>query len=605
MNTSEIISSESQVDTPVSAPDSIVPGAIWYDLRSDGTIIKIESVQGETVETMHKWGDKWSYYGTTSVSKLLGKDYVFLGLTEEEAEVAINEFKRKLEDGSFNNEIASLSGKENEESLSLVRQQDRLLLMEQKVNRMAAKASAIQAQMKVAMTVKKREMDVMLRGANSEIQKMYKLVDKISKIIRTIELYSGINEDLVTVKEGDKAPNETPFIIRQSVIFMDEEVGQWRDGGFDYSNVEDFDKWLCDPKNLNRVCPEPKSMVVFRPRRHEKEYDQTFFGDFRNVWNKQTYFLIRNGDNLYRIFTQNLQLDEKVFQSISDIEKLEKDLQDSSRYTKEEAEKVKDLFTRQAMFIQGLIDRTGILQPVPEGVNIFQPDTYQGWLRLVYDFDGLLPDGRLSWKEWKQSVNAELHEGSRVIVANQWLSSDVKGLGMDADIRVMNDRTMRYYNNTWNVPSPPYEGGLFVVEKGFGNWDFSFKYSPGGNYYDWNGSKERKNRVSFGFDTDDNILCYDSVSLEDAEFYLNDRANRRHYLSMLPVLEKLRSERLQEIEQEKDFVKLIAGRNKVEENRVWNLVQWWKTKNKWKRPIRKDDELALRMIENKLQSKSK
>jgi len=30
------------------------------------------------------------------------------------------------------------------------------------------------------------------------------------------------------------------------------------------------------------------------------------------------------------------------------------------------------------------------------------------------------------------------------------------------------------------------------------------------------------------------------------------------------------------------------------------LVDWWKYKNKWKRPIDKDDAKALRMIERKL-----
>jgi len=36
---------------------------------------------------------------------------------------------------------------------------------------------------------------------------------------------------------------------------------------------------------------------------------------------------------------------------------------------------------------------------------------------------------------------------------------------------------------------------------------------------------------------------------------------------------------------------------------VWEAVIWWKTKNKWKRALDKDNEKALRMIVNRLKNK--
>lgn len=34
------------------------------------------------------------------------------------------------------------------------------------------------------------------------------------------------------------------------------------------------------------------------------------------------------------------------------------------------------------------------------------------------------------------------------------------------------------------------------------------------------------------------------------------------------------------------------------------LIDWWKYKNKWKRPISKNDELAMKMIEKRLFAKT-
>lgn len=71
---------------------------------------------------------------------------------------------------------------------------------------------------------------------------------------------------------------------------------------------------------------------------------------------------------------------------------------------------------------------------------------------------------------------------------------------------------------------------------------------------------------------------------------------------MLPLLETIREARLKEIEWEESFVKLLEGRTRKPEMDIWDAVEWWKLKNKWKRPISQDDEKAIRMIEKRLNS---
>ncbi len=102
------------------------------------------------------------------------------------------------------------------------------------------------------------------------------------------------------------------------------------------------------------------------------------------------------------------------------------------------------------------------------------------------------------------------------------------------------------------------------------------------------------------------MLNYDAMSFEDIDFYLNSRLNRRHYLSMMPLLHQIKKQRLEELKWESSFVQMMVGQvsKKISgidvEANVWECINWWKLKNKWKRPIRKDDAKALRMIEKKV-----
>jgi len=64
---------------------------------------------------------------------------------------------------------------------------------------------------------------------------------------------------------------------------------------------------------------------------------------------------------------------------------------------------------------------------------------------------------------------------------------------------------------------------------------------------------------------------------------------------------------LGELKWEKEFVRmtveeLFRENIIVNEEKVWEAVNWWKNKVIWKRPITKDDAKALRMIKSKLKN---
>ena len=167
----------------------------------------------------------------------------------------------------------------------------------------------------------------------------------------------------------------------------------------------------------------------------------------------------------------------------------------------------------------------------------------------------------------------------------------------------MRRRTNWRYGEWVNCPGT----GLYTAVPGAdGKTDpdhLRFFYTPGDTIWRGWGEEDgpRKKRIGFHFDTTE-VLNYDQLELDDLEFYINSRTERQHYLEMMPLLFKLRRERKEELEHEKHFVKLVAQRKNVSEDKVWKAVSWWKFKNKWKRPIAEDDAKALRMIERRLKS---
>lgn len=47
---------------------------------------------------------------------------------------------------------------------------------------------------------------------------------------------------------------------------------------------------------------------------------------------------------------------------------------------------------------------------------------------------------------------------------------------------------------------------------------------------------------------------------------------------------------------DEELVKLLAHELKCKEDVVWQGIQWWKLKNRWKRPVSQDDAKAYRMV---------
>jgi hypothetical protein len=465
--------------------------------------------------------------------------------------------------------------------------------------------------------------------------KFKKQVGRIEKAIYSIELFLGVNEEVIQIQKGEVVDYSTPIYLRQKLLFMDEEVAIVEDNGLDFSNINLFDEWLLKDSNYKKIAPEEKCIVALRVRRTSKDYGDRFLNATLDEENRKTYFLIRNGGCLYRVYATTVVRD-RLFPLREELQKLFDEFKNT--HWERDKEKIEDrVFTykKNILVLQGLIERTDIFKPLPFlDFNLFQPQTYGEFIQFVYDDEMLLPSGRLPFLKWRKEINEHIKRGSRVLLINELMWSR----------KEFRNRYLIYYNE-YNVPSQPktgiyevdskkegrvayereividgddmFEGAYKVDENGkkivkeeWQDEKFFIRYNPKDtiiNYWDrWDDGHERKNNISFFIDKDDDfVLNYDMIDLSDVEFYLESRVDRHDYLVLIPTLKEIRKKRLEELDWERKFVEALRDRMEVEdkeglERKIWECVEWWKNKVIWKRPISKDDSKAWRMIEAKV-----
>ncbi len=433
----------------------------------------------------------------------------------------------------------------------------------------------------------------------------------IQKALSMLQLYMGDEHCVQQLSEGANAPADVPFTIHQQLLFMDEECGIITDGGIDIDRIDEFDRWLLQDGHLDIILPEAKGIVALKPRRYHKEYGNAFHDAAMARWNRHTFFLIRNGQNVYRIDSDHIEITERLFPLRSEMQELydlasRAEREHEKQQSAQRIQSANERYHRIILFIQGLIDHTEVLHPVPQGVNLFNPETYAGWINLVYDDEAALTDGRLPYQDWLGQINAGIGRGSRIV----FCQPDMRTIGWNKGdlVYYANRHFLRFYYNDYAVPDLP-PSGVYTLDTVTYNGidELAFKYNPGDTVFTSTYSGERRNRLSFRLQPGDTYLHYDRISLDDIEYYLYSRIERKHYLHVLPVLLQVRKCLRAEQQQEDAFRLMLLGQLQQQgvtgpdaEHRITEAIDWWKYKNIWKRPISNDDAKALRMIRQRV-----
>lgn len=515
----------------------------------------------------------------------------------------------------------------------------------------ATPATAVRAQMaelraeatrkQVSLKAAQKELERVLKV---EMEKAYQILDPLQEMVKrleegiwTVNLYLGREEEIVCLADGEPAPADTPIALRQLVLGMDEETAiAAEDGGIDARNIDEFDDWLmADPAHLTQVLPETKGVVVLQPRLQGKQYDEPWEQMQMDVANKQSYWLIRNGEKVYRM-TTDFHVGRRLIPNPDEFADLFWDKRynwDTREYDKVRLEpgsdewlKAEDKadarqrhYMRVALILQGLIDRTTVFHPLPaESVNMLQSESFlAGYVRMIADDDESrqLLTSRTPYYEWLRGLNAQLRPGMRII--GSFHGREFWGT-REYDEGRLYPRTA----------SKPQDGVIYTIERRNSDGSMTFLYkrtdkvwkempAPGRPGYVRNQDVEPAKRASCTiYDGDRFIIPIDLVSIPELEAYLTARTERHAYADSFPLMKSAIAALQAEAEEEKDFRTLLAGeliRTDADLSqdeayaKVDELVRWWKFANRWHRPlVGKDVEAkAVRMIRAEYISRKK
>ena len=195
-------------------------------------------------------------------------------------------------------------------------------------------------------------------------------------------------------------------------------------------------------QNVNKVksLNANKDVVALRVCRKDKKYHENpFINAQMNLPNHNTYILIRNGHEVYRIwgdititrlFPKSTELQELKDRWDEIVSKDEAAgggsivLAGDERIWGDDIEKAKDKiednifrYKQQFILLQGLLDRTEILHPIPEPIKLLSDETIKkGLVKFIYDDEKQIASGRKSFREYFKEINSQIKEGSKVLV---------------------------------------------------------------------------------------------------------------------------------------------------------------------------------------------
>ena len=545
-------------------------------------------------ELLHKYSEEkeWSHYGNIDIGEFESGRYVKIDIEKEE-DFKEYEYKILKEAIKFKEKKEGDNVEESSERALAVLNKDFLVKQKQDVEDIKRKHQILA-----------RILDRKRRELQSYVGEMSEKIEKMNKVIGQIELYLGINEDIIQIQKGSCSEIKEPISLRQQMLYMDEETGALLDsGGLDYKSITEFDDWVTKDKNYEKLLPEKKGVVVLRVRRESKDYGtgNAMLEGFKNEGNFYTYLLIRNGDNLYRIWA-NIIIKERLFPTQEEMDEMfEGKKQDFFR--QRDTEKMVFSYRQNLLLLQGLIDRTQVFRPFNVKINLFKPKSYGDYIKFIRDDEPSLTEGQLTFENWKKELNSKIERGTRIYFCG-FNYHDTESYNEHS--RYSSHRFPHY------VSSTP-KKGIYNIKRIEGKDEYMGSklvchYNPKDDIWGRWGDDDRERKQSIPFYLyrgDWCILNYDLITIKDIDYFINSRFDRGNYLEMLPVLYGIKQRRLKEIEWEIGFVDRLTREFKCKKELVWRCVVWWKAKVIWKRPIMSDDAKALRMIRGRIKRQIK
>lgn len=499
--------------------------------------------------------------------------------------------------GALSDETALMSGRSAHEVSEM------LLQAEVKQNQLRE----IQMAAAAMMRAKKDELERKLSEINGVLSVFEEKVRDLVRVVTILNLYLGKEVAVEQVADGEAADASEPLHLRQRILFMDEELCAHIDHEADYNDIDLFLQWLREPANRDIVVPEQRCIVAVKPKRFEMGYrsGDSYYDAAREQWNKHTYLILRNGEKLYVVDSDDLDCHEWMFPHKDHEAAFAAKMADPATSFKDSLAKSHKNDNYRAMrlaaYIQGILDHGDVMGPFDRETSVMKMKN----VVLVRDDEDVLGSGLPPFRDFQKEKNALLRRGKRVI----YIPSRGYQERLGGPYWYASGDYRRYYAYESSKPGVP-DAGLYSLQKEDGDTKFWFSYLPGGTVWPksiWEESHDRRRREGWT-PSMRYVLNYDDTTSEELQAYFDDRTKREEFREMMPILKRALLERRREEAGEAAFVDLMLHTLHdedyccgVTEGAVREAVKWWKEKVIFTRPLTKDDAKAWRMIKKHLQ----
>lgn len=402
--------------------------------------------------------------------------------------------------------------------------------------------------------------------ALAQADDLIEVAKKVNLGIETLGLYTGEKVTCNRIKKGESAPEHDRLTLCQQRVYMDQELSVFSDVDewFDYTNQEQFFKKLVDePRFVEQIFPSPRCVVVIATRQNDIRYEDAYFGDPRNFYNRSSYLMIRDGENLFlvtsgieshaqanRLFPSTDEGDN-VFRGIdgSTISATDPRLSDAiSKYGD-----ITRHYTRLLILLCGLDHRESVMGHFYPGskegrktFDFLSRGFQETYFNFLHDDDG---EGMLGAEKlahvgtWIQEMNEKIRPGSRVMCFTREMINEDSATGCYGREAYRFGRTERQIEY-W----PMEERAVYIAEKRDKTLIVKVPVSKQTSF------NEKSREFQAAFDISNcpinSYLCLDFIDPKVLNKYIQSRSVRSNHAKYMrlfkEVLVQISKERAQE-----------------------------------------------------------
>lgn len=257
-------------------------------------------------------------------------------------------------------------------------------------------------------------------------------VDKLLSGIASLDLYVGKGVEVQTLRTGVSAAADLPLTLVQRKLLMDEELAVWADVDehFDFSRESRFFEALLEhPGLVHQIFPTERCVLVMATTHRAIDYGDPWVNLAKNDRNKAVFLLVRDGENLYRIFSpvESHLGAANLFPSEDEQDSIFRGLDgrhikfEDIAYTDKLSvhEKFALHYKRFLLLLCGLDHRLklfGEFYPGPASFDFVSMEFQERYMRFLFDGGGrTLGLDVMPLRKWIEEKNRYLRSGSRVL----------------------------------------------------------------------------------------------------------------------------------------------------------------------------------------------